>query len=772
MLLPLGFTAALSAALLTGTPNVTQELQLPDGRTVRFETAAGPAGESLRHGDFRVLDASDEWVIRGEYEQGTRAGSWFYRHRSGEKLASGKYRDGERHGRWKFYFRSGELCAEGVFKKGVLSGKWEFFRLGGSAKDSETVEVVPVAGAAEEHGLTYAGFLAPRGPVGTWRIVREDGSLLFEGSFDLTGQMRAGSFRHLGGIEDSSFFLAAEAVGHPLDYAFMEPDEYGALTLRGGPAVRAEPLTLKEAVSSIRTAPLVRNAVPAPLVESSKRPRKRRSIPGGRVRPLDTRSAEKVQAATCGALKTLAGVDWDEDKKALRSAQKLASEVLEPGLGFPPPDSYPLGFDFDRASGSPEGRRLALLRAYSLLEIHHGDVDFWSVDACLGVTWPAAADSVSPTDDFDVRRILRAADQKVLAGMMKGGGKASRGRAKKRDKDAERIDRVIQDGLSWLVRQQLPDGSWKPGLEQAPAGMDPTILNAGQGHTVGVTALALLALVRDAQTPESEVRMTALRRGIRYILDHRGQEHGALAEFGAHAIWIYDHATALQVLSESLALVSTARMRRAIPDAIGVLERARNPYAVWRYGVLPNGENDTSATFWTLRALRAAEAAGFVIKDDHGKNVLGFLDVVTEPGSGRVGYVEAGTQSARIPGINQHMSAEGTETLTAEGVALRHWFGGEDPKGWEDGADLILMSLPSEVRVDYGYWLAGSEAMAAIGGKRGAAWAESLRSVLSATQEKVSSQAGSWPTTGPWCPMGGRPYATAMAVLALQTVQR
>ncbi|MEM8710622.1 MAG: hypothetical protein AAGG01_06695, partial [Planctomycetota bacterium] len=315
MLLASCLFVAISAGFFSSTLAAGEEMELPDGRTVRFETAAGTDGEPVRHGDFRVFDGSGEWVVRGEYKNGVRDGSWFYRHRSGERLASGKYRGGERQGRWKFYFRSGELCAEGVFKKGVLGGKWKFSRLGGSAKDSKTVEIVPVAGAAETGGFSYAGFLAEGNAVGTWRVVREDGSRLFEGSFDLTGRMRSGSYRHRGGIEDGSFFRGTEAVEHPLDYAFMDPDEFGGLVLREGPELRSEPLDLKAAVASLKTAPLLQGVAPIALIESSKRVRKRSDRPGSRVRPLDLRRGEEVRSATAGALKTLVAVDWDQDKK-------------------------------------------------------------------------------------------------------------------------------------------------------------------------------------------------------------------------------------------------------------------------------------------------------------------------------------------------------------------------------------------------------------------------------------------------------------------------
>ncbi|MFT4540212.1 MAG: alpha-beta hydrolase superfamily lysophospholipase [Planctomycetota bacterium] len=54
-------------------------------------------------------------------------------------------------------------------------------------------------------------------------------------------------------------------------------------------------------------------------------------------------------------------------------------------------------------------------------------------------------------------------------------------------------------------------------------------------------------------------------------------------------------------------------IRELAEKAVRFIERARNPYAAWRYDNPPIEKNDTSVTAWMIQALFAARRAGISI---------------------------------------------------------------------------------------------------------------------------------------------------------------
>jgi hypothetical protein len=72
-------------------------------------------------------------------------------------------------------------------------------------------------------------------------------------------------------------------------------------------------------------------------------------------------------------------------------------------------------------------------------------------------------------------------------------------------------------------------------------------------------------------------------------------------------------------------------------------------------------------------------------------------------------------------------------------------------------------------QIDLYSWTAGTEALALAGGEAWARWRTSLKDALLPSQQKTGSRAGSWDPADPWGREGGRIYATAAAVLCLET---
>ena len=110
----------------------------------------------------------------------------------------------------------------------------------------------------------------------------------------------------------------------------------------------------------------------------------------------------------------------------------------------------------------------------------------------------------------------------------------------------------------------------------------------------------------------------------------------------------YGQAIATRVLCELCEVSETPIIRTAAQRAVNYVHKSRNPYSAWRYRVPPNGENDTSVTAWMVAALKAAQAADLKVDPEAFRGAANWLDEVTDPANGRVGYDALGTTSSRV----------------------------------------------------------------------------------------------------------------------------
>ncbi len=319
----------------------------------------------------------------------------------------------------------------------------------------------------------------------------------------------------------------------------------------------------------------------------------------------------------------------------------------------------------------------------------------------------------------------------------------------------------LERALAWLVEQQETDGSWAPASGEGAAA-DPA------GNRVGVTAMAALAFLAEGNTLAAGPRKEPLRRAIAWLLDQQ-QEDGLFGAPSGHT-FLYGHALGLLAVSETSVLTGEAAgLVPAVQRGAAMAERARNPYGAWRYDVPPVGDNDTSVTGWMLTALRAARDAGAEVEDATFEGAWAWLDSVTDPETGRVGYDSLGSRSSRIPGVNDQYPADASETLTAVGMFTRAVSGAPPvaPEVARAQEDLLLAKLPlhdPEASLTDPYaWYFGSLAAYQRGGRLWKAWRPAIAEALAAAQEED----GSFPPVGPWDSLGGRTQSTALCALTL-----
>lgn len=352
------------------------------------------------------------------------------------------------------------------------------------------------------------------------------------------------------------------------------------------------------------------------------------------------------------------------------------------------------------------------------------------------------------------------------------------GWALKGDAEEGQVAQAIARGCAWLVAHQEEDGSF---LGEAAA-----------EFRVGLSALAVLAFldaghVPDDATPEG----AALRNGIAFLLSSQ-DEDGCLGQRLGER-YIYGHAYGSYALVRAYEVTRGVALERAVQAALDFTELCRNPYFGWRYGVRP-GDNDTDVTGSMMLAIAEAEAINAqapkgeppVFRLDPGawEGVRAWLDKVTDPVTGRVGYLTRGSGPARYDEKQMEWFQEyKSESMTAVG-AWCHMRGGEDPNKdpqLQAGLERIA-KLPPEWNtlrggLDQYFWMWTGRAAHELdrwGGKlvskldrwRGRAVAALLSAQEGGTN--AFTDAGSWPPDGAWGRWGGRVYSTALAVSTMK----
>lgn len=369
------------------------------------------------------------------------------------------------------------------------------------------------------------------------------------------------------------------------------------------------------------------------------------------------------------------------------------------------------------------------------------------------------------------RRVQPAPAPAISPQPVLGLGDAGRARSDLARTDPEAGAAILR-GIEWLLGHQDKDGRWNADEFVAHDGEQPTGGAGNATQDVAVTGLALLVLAREGKAPAADPRREPLLRGIHWLAAQQ-QEKGLLGTAASHD-FVYGHAIATFALCAATAATDSGEARTAAEKALGYLETHRNPFAVWRYQPRDN-DNDSSVTTWALMALLAGQEVGLPAPERALASVATWFDQVTDP-TGRAGYTRQGEPSSRnVRNASLFPPIHG-EAMTAAALWCRRGLGqdADAVPAIPAGAKLLAKKPPvwepAEGKVDYCYWLFGTEALRRIGGAEQAAWNTALVKALLEGQRKDGTATGSWDPIDPWGGDGGRLYATALAVLALQAL--
>jgi hypothetical protein len=354
---------------------------------------------------------------------------------------------------------------------------------------------------------------------------------------------------------------------------------------------------------------------------------------------------------------------------------------------------------------------------------------------------------------------------------------------------------TVLHALQWLAAHQSPDGGWQAeGFGpwcKGQLGSGPRADGAGKAvYDVGVTGLALCAFLGGGYSNRGAHEFAqVVRTGLAYLKNVQDPE----GCFGPRATqhYFYNHAIATLAMVEAYGMTESPILKAPAQKALDFIAVSRNPYFGWRYGVKP-GDNDTSTTAWATMALRSARQANasavargqpapFTIDEEAFAGVKSWLDKMTDPDTGRVGYVTRGSGPARSMEVVDRFPASKSESLTAAGMLLRILMG-EDPAKSDavrKGAELVRrlppVWNPTDGSIDMYYWYYGTLAMFQVGGEAWRGWSSALTSQVARGQRldgDACSFKGSWDPVDPWGREGGRVYSTALLAMCAEVALR
>ncbi len=331
----------------------------------------------------------------------------------------------------------------------------------------------------------------------------------------------------------------------------------------------------------------------------------------------------------------------------------------------------------------------------------------------------------------------------------------------------------VDQGLNFLVRHQLADGSWSlQGINGEPASLV---------TDTGATALALLAFQGAGYSHREHQYADVVRGGIEYLLKNQkpdGDLFLPMDERSNESVWLYSHALATLALCEAYGMTQDPSLKEPAQKALNFIVSAQHPErGGWRYA--PQVGSDTSVTGWMMMALKSGELAGLEVPEATYLKIRQWLD--KSQASQRERHLYRYNPLAPDT-IEQRHGREASKTMTAVGLLMRLYLGWRrDNPNMVKGAEYLAENLPSlgtnrEPQRDTYYWYYATQVMFHMGGDYWKTWNDRLHPLLMDAQIKDGPLAGSWDPRGPvpdrWAPHAGRLYVTTMNLLSLEVYYR
>lgn len=309
------------------------------------------------------------------------------------------------------------------------------------------------------------------------------------------------------------------------------------------------------------------------------------------------------------------------------------------------------------------------------------------------------------------------------------------------DKWKEEIDPAIENGLAFLAKAQLEDGTF-PG---------------NYGDSTGIPALVGMAFLSKGYLPTEGPYAAHLNRCIDFILSHQNAE-GLYVAGHAGSGPMYAHTISTLFLSELSGMVDprrqekiTASLRRSLALILRAqaVPKSEKNQGGWRYH--PNSQDsDTSCSGWALMALRSAKLNGAAVPDQAIADAVSYLLRHQHPVDGCFGYVS---------------HSDHKYSLTGMGLLCLELCGEHGKESTKKAAAFLLRNYRSIENNQFEFYgnYYNAQAMFQVGGQH---W-EAYGNWMYETYLKSQKDDGSWNSRE-----AGMIYGTATMVLAFTVPYR
>ena len=314
----------------------------------------------------------------------------------------------------------------------------------------------------------------------------------------------------------------------------------------------------------------------------------------------------------------------------------------------------------------------------------------------------------------------------------------------------------MRTALQWLERHQHAEGMWSARSYAQLCSGDACTGRGTDDHDLGVTALAVLAMLEAGMPRHRE----SARRGLDWLASRQDRD-GSFGASGAKSI--YGPAVATMAFVRAYPLMGESVLKHHAARGVMYLQRAQHSDCGWGYS-----GSDTSVTAWAVAALAAAMAPDVDIPVEGRalEGALRWLDGATDDRAYEARYRRRDdghwerSEGASTAALRMRMVlGQDRELPEVRGSARQ--LGWRLPH-WREGADFTA-------------WFSGTSGLAAYGGKElWEEWSSRVGRALVGNQRRFNEgcAGGSWDPIDRWGSEGGRVYATAMNLLTLSVLDR
>ena len=305
--------------------------------------------------------------------------------------------------------------------------------------------------------------------------------------------------------------------------------------------------------------------------------------------------------------------------------------------------------------------------------------------------------------------------------------------------------RAVRDGLAYLKKQQMRDGSFGGRVSGG----------------IGVTALSVLAFLAAGHQENRGPYGAVIRRGVDHLLKHslerrvQGHPAGYVFRRGDADSRMHGHGYATQVFVLVYGAGSrtgrTAELRKKITLAIRVIERSQSITGGWGYAPKDDSFHEASVTVTLVQALRLARDAGFVVDRDVINRGLKYLrESQKRDGSFKYSLLEPRSSAA----------------LTSASINAMHGFGEYYTPSIARGLEFVYDAYSDRSGQTWPFYANyyTAQAFFRAGGRYWKLWRERIAPDILRMQKD-----GAWDDRdfGHSAGTQGKSYATAMSCLAL-----